>query len=167
MLETLRLERSEYLMRKALHDIHFEGFLIPKGWLVRIGIRESHRDAKILNPHDFNPDRFLTGSYEPKQYSPFWDSTEIVCGQGPDLWIGQKFVLELAGGFQWKVVQDGPRELGFFHWRPSSKFRVQMSQYLEVGTIFRFQMGAFCPGIHKVSHTFLLKAPSFTVIYRL
>ena len=38
VLETLRLEQSEYIMRKALHDLHFEGFLIPKGWLVRMGL---------------------------------------------------------------------------------------------------------------------------------
>jgi cytochrome P450 len=134
VLETLRLEQSEYLMRKALHDIQFEGFLIPKGWLVRIGIRESHRDPEIFsNPHEFNPDRFLTGSYGPKQYSPFGIQQKSCVGKGLTLWIGQKFVLELAGGFQWKVVQDGPRELGFFHWRPSSKFRVQVSRYSRVG----------------------------------
>ena len=66
VLETLRLEQSEYLMRKALHDIHFEGFLIPKGWLVRIGIRESHRDAKIFaNPHDLIPIAFLQALTDP------------------------------------------------------------------------------------------------------
>ena len=116
VLETLRLEQSEYLMRKALHDIHFEGFLIPKGWLVRIGIRESHRDAKIFaNPHDFNPDRFLTGSYGTQAVFAFWDSTEIVCGQGPDLVdrpkvcprIGWLFSMESCSGWS-------PRELGFF-----------------------------------------------------
>lgn len=134
VLETLRLEQSEYLMRKALHDIHFGGFLIPKGWLVRIGIRESHRDPEIFaNPHEFNPDRFLTGTYGPKQYSPFGIQQKSCVGKGMTLWIGQKFVLELARGFKWKIVQDGPRELGFFHWRPSSRLRVQMSQYIEGG----------------------------------
>jgi cytochrome P450 len=133
-LETLRLEQSEYLMRKAIHDIRFKGFLIPKGWLVRIGIRESHRDADIFpNPHDFNPDRFLTGSYGPKQYSPFGIQQKSCVGKGLTLWIGQKFVLELARGFQWTVVQDGPRELGYFHWRPSSKLRVRMSRSSRVG----------------------------------
>ena len=72
VLETPRLEQSENLMRKVLHDIQFEGFLIPKGWLVRIGIQESQYDAAIFPyPHDFNFDRFLTGSYGPKQYSAF------------------------------------------------------------------------------------------------
>ncbi|WNM57241.1 cytochrome P450 [Candidatus Nitrospira allomarina] len=130
VLETLRLEQSEYLMRKALRDIEFEGFLIPKGWLVRIGIRESHRDADIFpNPNAFNPDRFLTTSIGPKQYSPFGIQQKSCLGKGLTLWIGQKVVLELAQGFTWKVVHDGPRELGVFHWRPSAKLRVQMSSF--------------------------------------
>ncbi len=40
-----------------------------------------------------------------------------------------EFVLELAQGFEWKVVHGGPRELGVFHWRPSAKLRVQMSSF--------------------------------------
>jgi cytochrome P450 len=132
-LETLRLEQSEYLMRKALHDIHFEGFLIPKGWLIRIGIRESHRDEEIFaHPHDFNPDRFLTGAYGSRQYSPFGIQQKSCVGKGLTVWIAQKFVLELAQGFKWKIIEDGPRELGFFHWRPSSKLRIHLTRDAEM-----------------------------------
>lgn len=133
VLETLRLEQSEYLMRKALHDIQFEGFVIPKGWLVRIGIRESHRDKEIFaDPNAFNPDRFCTSPYGSKQYSPFGIQQKSCVGKGLTLWIAQRFVLELARGFKWEVVQDGPRELGYFHWRPSSKLRVHMTRYSQV-----------------------------------
>jgi cytochrome P450 len=133
VLETLRLEQSEYLMRRALHDIHFAGFLIPKGWLVRINIRESHRDATIFaNPHDFDPDRFVTTPHGSRQFSPFGIQQKSCLGKGPTLWIGQQFVLELARGFAWELVQDGPRELGPFHWRPSAKLRVRISQVARV-----------------------------------
>ena len=82
VLETLRLEQSEYLMRKALHDLHFEGFLIPKGWLVRIGVRESHRDRAIYeDPHVFNPDRFIANFQRDWAVFPFWFSTEILRGK--------------------------------------------------------------------------------------
>ena len=146
VLETLRLEQSEYLMRKALHDIQFEGYLIPKGWLVRIGIRESHRDPEIFaNPHEFNPDRFLTSSYGPKQYSPFGIQQKSCVGKGLTLWIGQKFVLELASGLQWKVVQDGPRQLGFFHWRPNSRLRVRMFRFSQVGRTMSIPNGHSSP----------------------
>ncbi len=134
VLETVRLEQSEYLMRKALHDIEFEGWLIPKGWLVRIGVRESHRDPEIFkNPDDYNPDRFLETSYGPMQFSPFGIQQKSCLGKGLTLWIVQKFVLELARGFAWRVVQDGHRELGVFHWRPSSKLRVRMSRLSDHG----------------------------------
>lgn len=133
VFETLRLEQTEYLMRKALHDVQFEGFVIPKGWLVRIGIRESHRDKDIFaDPNAFNPDRFCTSPYGSNQYSPFGIQQKSCVGKGLTLWIAQGFVLELARGFRWEVVQDGPRELGYFHWRPSSKLRVHMTRYSHV-----------------------------------
>jgi cytochrome P450 len=130
VLETLRLEQSEYLMRRTLHDIHFNGFLIPKGWLVRIGIRESHRDPGIFaDANDFNPDRFASSSYGSKQYSPFGIGQKSCLGKGLTLWIGQVFTLELARDFHWRVLQDGPRELGVFHWRPSPKLRIQIAEF--------------------------------------
>jgi cytochrome P450 len=59
VMETLRLEQSEYLMRKVRKEIRFNGFVIPKGWLLRICIRESHRSAEVYeNPDTFNPNRF-------------------------------------------------------------------------------------------------------------
>ena len=44
VLETLRLRQSEFIFRATLQDIEFRGFLIPRGWLVRICVWESHRD---------------------------------------------------------------------------------------------------------------------------
>ena len=130
MLETLRLEQSEYLMRKALHDLHFEGFLIPKGWLVRIGVRESHRDGAIYDdPHVFNPDRFLANLYGIRQYSPFGLQQKSCVGKSLTLVMAERFVLALAREYRCMVVKDGPRELGAFHWRPSAKLRVQFLPY--------------------------------------
>lgn len=133
VLETLRLEQSDYLTRRALRDIPFEGFVIPKGWLLRICIRESHRDKEIFaDPNAFNPDRFCTSPYGSKQYSPFGTQQHSCVGKGLTFWIAQRFVLELARGFRWEVVQDGPKEFGYFHWRPSSKLRVYMTRYSHV-----------------------------------
>ena len=127
VLETLRLEQSEYIMRKALHDLHFEGFLIPKGWLVRIGVRESHRDGAIYDdPHSFNPDRFLANPYRIRQYSPFGLQQKSCLGKRLTLVMAERFVLALARDYRCTVMQDGPRELGAFHWRPSSKWRVKI-----------------------------------------
>ena len=46
--ETLRLEQSEYLMRQARRTICWRDFVIPRGWFVRICVRESHHSGEIF-----------------------------------------------------------------------------------------------------------------------
>ena len=56
--ESLRLEQSEYLARRTTADIRFHGYRFPKGWRVRICIREGHRSADAFDrPDEFDPDR--------------------------------------------------------------------------------------------------------------
>jgi cytochrome P450 len=125
VLETLRLEQSEYLMRRTVRDIEFQGYRIPRNWLVRIGVRECHLDPGHFDrPREFNPERFLSNPPGHMQYSPFGLHDKSCLGVVITLWAGQHFVTELARGNRWKVEQDGPRELGAFHWRPSRRFRV-------------------------------------------
>lgn len=123
--ETLRLEQSEYLMRRAIRDIDFAGFHIPRGWLVRICVRESHRDPSVFpDPHAFDPDRFRD-AVPSRLYAPFGMQQKSCLGASVTLWMGREFALALAQGPCWDVVRDGPRELGAFHWRPSVHYRVR------------------------------------------
>ena len=70
--ETLRLEQSEYLYRAANRDIEFQGYVIPRGWMIRICIREGHRDPDMFaEPEIFDPDRFLDGPLPISLYAPF------------------------------------------------------------------------------------------------
>ena len=46
--ETLRLEQSEFVMRRAYTDIRFGEVLIPEGWFVRVCIHEIHRDPATI-----------------------------------------------------------------------------------------------------------------------
>lgn len=125
ILETLRLEQSEYLMRRTLRDIEFHGFRIPRNWLVRVCIRECHLDPQNFErPHDFNPGRFLQHSPSQREYSPFGLHGKSCVGVAITLWAGQLFVRQLATMGDWQVDTDGPRELGAFHWRPNRQFRV-------------------------------------------
>jgi len=125
VLETLRLEQSEYLMRRAVRDIEFNGYRIPRHWLVRICVREFHLDPRnFARPQEFNPDRFRSQSAFQQPYAPFGLHHKSCLGVAITLWAGQKFVLELARLGGWKVDRDGPRELGAFHWRPSRYYRV-------------------------------------------
>ena len=124
VLETLRMEQSEYLMRHALTDIEFNGYTIPKGWLVRIGVRESHLDCNTFQkPEEFNPDRFLKGT---ENFNPLGIGDKSCLGKGLTVWVGQKFVTALVKKYRCQVIEDGTRELGVFHWRPSSKLRVKL-----------------------------------------
>lgn len=128
--ETLRLAQSEYLYRRLLEDVEFEGVTLPKGWLVRLCVRESHRsDAVFDNPTDFDPDRFLRKKSGVTEYAPFGYGahgcngialTEIIC---------RALLQTLASDFDWSITQDGPLHREFrhwSHWQPSSALRIQM-----------------------------------------
>lgn len=128
--ETLRLAQSEYLYRRLLEDVEFEGMTLPKGWLVRLCVRESHRNEPVFeNAADFIPDRFLRKKTGVTEYAPFGYGahgcngialTEITC---------RALLQTLASGFDWTITQDGPLEREFrhwSHWQPSSALRIQM-----------------------------------------
>jgi cytochrome P450 len=127
VMETLRLEQSEHLYRVAKREIEHDGFVIPRGWLVRLCVRESHQDPGVFeNPRSFDPDRFLSRSYTRREYSPFGAGGRYAClGEGLTKAVGHLFVEELARGYEWRTVSDGPYEYSAWrHWRPASTWRV-------------------------------------------
>ena len=70
--ETLRMEQSEHLYRVAKQDIEYDGIRIPRGWLVRLCVQESHRDPEsFVDPDTFDPNRFRDHTYSRREYSPF------------------------------------------------------------------------------------------------
>ncbi len=129
VLETLRLEQSEFLLRQTTRDIYFENFWIPKGWFVRICIHESHRAPAIFeNPETFNPDRFRARRYTNFEYMPFGAFHKACMGEHLTLTVAKIFCQELARNFEWRVVQDGAHEFNGFHWQPSLRFRMKLKQ---------------------------------------
>jgi cytochrome P450 len=125
--ETLRLEQSEFLFRIAQADLRCEGFFIPKGWLVRLCVRESHRSPGVFhNPTSLTPDRFLSRSPGRAEYSPFgaYTSRHRCMGEQITKAIGVVFLESLSRNYVWRVVSDGPREFDGWHWTPSSRFRI-------------------------------------------
>ena len=129
VLETLRLEQSESRYRRALADIDLDGFRIPKGWLVRMCIRESHRDAAVFeNPLAFDPDRFATRSYTRAQYAPFGAFRLACIGDGIASAAAASFALELTGRFDWTVVEDGAPQLSsWVHNAPHPRLSVRLA----------------------------------------
>lgn len=70
--EALRLEQSERLMRSAKRDFVFDGFLFPRGAVVRICLWEAHKDAgNFDDPFGFDADRHLNKAFDGDQFCPF------------------------------------------------------------------------------------------------
>jgi cytochrome P450 len=134
--ECLRLEQSENVNRAAHADVHFAGFLIPKGWLVRVCVRESHRDPAVFpDPDRFDPDRFLGRRYARAEYSPFGLPPRPCLGDHVTRSVASLFVTELAT-YDCSVMSDGPRAFsGFRHWAPSPAFRVKLVRRAELDPV--------------------------------
>ena len=123
--ETLRLEQSEYVYRRAKRDIEFQDFVIPQGWRIRVLIREGHRDPALFeNPEHFDPDRFLAGRSGGGRFAPFGLGAHACIGVPVTETVMAITLSELGRSFDWRVLEDGPREYGWAHWQPSSKLRL-------------------------------------------
>jgi cytochrome P450 len=130
VLETLRLEQSEFLYRRIIRPIAFEGFHIPAGWLLRICIQESHRDpATFPDPAAFNPDRFLGRSYGRAEYATFGLDEHGCMGGALVLFFGRLFVEEMCAHCDWQAIGESPFERGTrhrHHWRPGRDWRIAL-----------------------------------------
>lgn len=127
--ETLRLEQSESRYRRAAADLAIDGFRIPRGWLVRMCVRESHQDAAAFpDPGAFDPDRFGDEPLPRDRYSPFGIYRLACIGEELTKVVGATFALGLVSGFEWRVVEDGPAEINSWaHNAPSPRLRVRMA----------------------------------------
>ena len=130
VMETLRLEQSEFLYRRVAKPIEVDGHTIPAGWILRLCVNEAHRDPSVFeDPDRFDPARFRDRAWSRNEYSPFGGHTHGCMGAHLAHFLGRIFVEELAIGFDWTVVRDGPLERGSRHrdhWRPSALRRVVM-----------------------------------------
>jgi cytochrome P450 len=130
-METLRLAQSEYLYRVVREELEVGSFVIPAGWLLRVCVHESHRDEAIWpEPAKFDPDRFLGRTAPRTHYSPFGFHQHACNGVDLNNMICRATLEELAAGFDWSIVRDGPVERDFrhwSHWRPSAKLLIAIS----------------------------------------
>jgi cytochrome P450 len=126
VLETLRLEQSEWILRRADADLDLAGYRVPRGWLIRVCVRESHRDPRVFpNPERFHPDRFIRrpGS---RKFAPFGISRVTCLGDRLTLVVAQALVEELAEGFELRLLDGGRRVFRGMHWAPGPDFRVEL-----------------------------------------
>ncbi len=130
VMETLRMEQSEFLYRKVVRPLKVDDLVVPAGWLLRVCVQESHRRNDVFeNADTFDPDRFARSDYSWKEYSPFGLDSHACMGVPITLFVGRVFVEELATRYDWTVVQDGPLERGNrhrHHWRPATSLRATL-----------------------------------------
>ncbi|HVR29782.1 MAG TPA: cytochrome P450 [Thermoanaerobaculia bacterium] len=130
VMETLRLEQSEYLYRVVREQFEHGGFVFPTGWQLRVCVRESHRDEEVwADAAAFDPDRFLD-PVPRSRYSPFGFHQHACNGIDLNNLICRVTLEELAAGFDWSLSRDGEIERGFrhwSHWRPSADLAITIA----------------------------------------
>ena len=127
VLETLRTDQSERLMRRLGRDIVFDGYLIPRHAIVRLCLWESHHAEEAFeDPHRFDPERFRAETPGTDRYAPFGiDHHQCPMG-GVSVRIGTVFLRTLARGYHVTALTEGPAVRGAYHWEPAPKFAVQL-----------------------------------------
>jgi cytochrome P450 len=129
VMETLRLEQAEVLVRRALVPFSLDGYHVPRGSWVCTLLRETHRDPNVFpEPDAYRPHRFLERAYTLDEYAPFGLDEHQCIGRFLNLKVGAMLVETLAKEYAWRVVGDGPRIFGMFHWKPSPDFAVALSR---------------------------------------
>jgi hypothetical protein len=129
--ETLRMHQSEYFYREVVNEIRIGPHRVPKGWLLRVCVRECHDDPVVFaEPRNFDPERFTGRHYSKTEYCPFGHGDHSCFGAGLAIMIARTLVTALAIDFDARGVSDGPAERQgnrhWSHWRPSRRLRVAL-----------------------------------------
>lgn len=99
------------MSRGVLEDIEYDGYRIPKGWMVDVSPLMTHRLPELYaDPDRFDPDRFAPPREEDKQH-PF---ALVGFGSGPHVCLGYQFAqMEmkifmslLLRNYDWKITPD-------------------------------------------------------------
>jgi len=125
--ETLRLNQSEYLLRRVSRSFVFEGNLIPADSLVRVCTWEGHKDPVTFpRPFEFRPERFVGTSYPVDQYAPFGLDKHRCLGAGLTVDLSRAFLRTLLAGYDFEGVDVGVPERGKHHWEPNAGFTLRL-----------------------------------------
>lgn len=126
VLEVLRSDQSERLMRRCLRDVEFEGYRFPKDTTIRVCMWESHHDAsRFVAPMRFQPDRFAREKPDPERFSPFGLDRHQCPFNELSTSLAAIF-LEALAGFDSRPIGDGSAIRGAYHWEPPASFSVEI-----------------------------------------
>jgi cytochrome P450 len=127
VLETLRRHQVEHLYRRVLDDIEWEGFRIPKGWLLRICLADAHRDESVFkNAADFEPQRFAPGAPSQSEFLPFGAFRRSCIGENITHIFAREFLVTLLRDWDVKQIGESHEDYHAWHWTPGSDFRIRV-----------------------------------------
>jgi cytochrome P450 len=127
VLETLRLNQIERLMRVVDRDIVFEGYLLPRFSLVRLCLWEAHKAPDTFpDPFAFRPERFLNQTCSRDAYAPFGLHHHSCPLADFSVRMSMVVVDELTRPYTVEAVDDGPAYRSRYHWQPAPSFTVRL-----------------------------------------
>ena len=126
-LETLRTDQSERMMRRVTKDFVHAGFLFPVHATLRLCLWESHHlDHKFVQPHEFDPTRFVDEIPGRETYAPFGLGHHRCPMGGVVIELGVAFLRVLAHRFRIEKITQGHEVRGGYHWEPAPDFAVKL-----------------------------------------
>ena len=129
VMETLRLESSEYLSRSTNSDISFRHYFIPKSTHVRVCVWEAHKNPRVFpDPFTFNPERFLSHTYPLEEYAPFGLDNRHCIASNFVVTLSAIFIDILLERFVITLASDGAPKFGAWHWEPNPDFSIGVSR---------------------------------------
>eukprot|EP00250_Pteridium_aquilinum_P022469 c25386_g1_i8 orf=1352-2248(+) len=105
--EVLRLVNiAPFLFRTiAQDDVHYKGYVFPKGWKVIAWLRASHMSpASFSDPQIFNPERFQDNTPRVGHYLPFGYGPRSCPGNMLALLSSRMFLHTLVSNYKWKFL---------------------------------------------------------------
>ncbi|KAJ8452608.1 hypothetical protein Cgig2_004944 [Carnegiea gigantea] len=105
--ETLRTASIlSFTFREAVHDVEFEGYVIPKGWKVLPLFRSIHHCADFFpQPEKFDPSRFEVPP-RPNTFMPFGNGVHSCPGSELAKLEMLIFLHHLTTTYRWKAIGD-------------------------------------------------------------
>jgi len=136
VMEVLRTSMSPYLYRKVTADCRLGQYRIPRGWLVRICLREAHHSPRTFErPQEFDPTRFGPEHRRSGEFWPFSIGVHACFAEGFVMAVATGFMQELAA-HHLQALSDGPAERNNRHWAyavPSRQLRVLLTSATGAG----------------------------------
>lgn len=103
--------------REVIEDCEFNGYSIPKGWVVQYVVGKTHQDREVYQlPEEFDPERFSLERAENKNkifsHIPFGGGARECLGKEFARLEMKVFAAMLARHYEWELLADQDLTMG-------------------------------------------------------